>query len=116
MKKILKINSKKIGINQPPFVIAEIGINHGGDYNICKEMILKAIESGADAVKLQSVIVDESYEKNTPSYNEFKNKNLNINELRKLNLICKKNNVILFSSPGGNKSLNLIMKLNFPMN
>ena len=115
MKKILKINSKKIGINQPPFVIAEIGINHGGDYNICKEMIFKAIESGADAVKLQTVIVDESYEKNTPSYNEFKNKNLNITELRKLNLICKKNNVILFSSPGGNKSLDLIMKLNFPI-
>ena len=59
-------------------------------------MILKAKESGADAVKLQTVIVDESYEKNTPSYKEFKNKNLNITQLRKLNLICKKNNIILF--------------------
>lgn len=36
-----------------PFVIAEIGHNHGGDLELCKKMFLAAKESGVDAVKLQ---------------------------------------------------------------
>ena len=35
------------------FIVAEIGINHNGDMNLAKKMIL-AKESGADAVKFQN--------------------------------------------------------------
>jgi len=35
------------------FIIAEIGINHNGDINLCKELIDIAVESGCDAVKFQ---------------------------------------------------------------
>jgi N-acetylneuraminate synthase len=35
------------------FFIAEIGINHNGDMEICKQLINLAAESGADAVKFQ---------------------------------------------------------------
>ena len=35
------------------FFIAEIGANHNGDFELCKQMIVKAKECGADAVKLQ---------------------------------------------------------------
>ena len=34
-------------------VIAEIGINHNGDMNICKKLIDAAVEAGCDAVKFQ---------------------------------------------------------------
>ena len=34
-------------------IIAEIGINHNGDINICKELILIAKQSGADFAKIQ---------------------------------------------------------------
>ena len=34
-------------------VIAEIGINHNGDLDLCKKMIAAAKEAGADAVKFQ---------------------------------------------------------------
>jgi N-acetylneuraminate synthase len=46
-------NGRKIGPNQPIFIIAEIGLNHNGDINIAKELILKAKEAGCDAVKFQ---------------------------------------------------------------
>ena len=36
-----------------PYVVAEIGGNHNGDMDLCKSMILKAKECGADAVKFQ---------------------------------------------------------------
>ncbi|MCU0327599.1 MAG: N-acetylneuraminate synthase family protein [Chitinophagales bacterium] len=53
MKEIILSNGKKIGGNHPAFVIAEIGLNHNGDMQICKQLIHKAKEAGADAVKFQ---------------------------------------------------------------
>ena len=35
------------------YIIAEIGINHEGKYNLAKKMILSAAKAGADAVKFQ---------------------------------------------------------------
>ena len=34
-------------------IIAEIGINHNGDINICKQLIDVAAQAGVDAVKFQ---------------------------------------------------------------
>ena len=45
------------------FIIAEIGINHNGDLNICKELIDVAVLSGCDAVKLQKRDIDQVYTK-----------------------------------------------------
>ena len=49
----IKLNNILIGDNNPTFIIAEIGINHQGDINIAKELIKKAKEAGANAVKFQ---------------------------------------------------------------
>ena len=37
-------------------IVAEIGCNHNGDFNIAKELIIKAHAAGADSVKFQSFI------------------------------------------------------------
>lgn len=44
---------KKIDDHSLPYVIAEVGANHQGDVEKCKEMIDAAKEAGVDAVKLQ---------------------------------------------------------------
>ena len=49
----LKLGKRTVGISHPTFIIAEIGINHQGDVEIAKELITKAKECGADAVKFQ---------------------------------------------------------------
>ena len=38
-------------------IIAEIGINHNGDMNICKQLIDVAAQAGVDAVKFQKEIL-----------------------------------------------------------
>ena len=54
------------------YIIAEIGINHEGNPDVCKEMIFQAAECGVDAVKLQTINADANYAKGTESYDIFK--------------------------------------------
>lgn len=45
---------KKIGfMNKKPYIIAEIGANHNGEFEIAKKLVKKAKESGVDCVKFQ---------------------------------------------------------------
>ena len=56
------------------YVIAEIGINHNGDMDLAKELILKAKVSGCDAVKFQKRDIDSVYtqeELDTPRESPF---------------------------------------------
>ena len=39
--------------NHGPFLIAEIGGNHEGDYEYAKHLTMLAANSGADAIKFQ---------------------------------------------------------------
>ena len=45
------------------FTIAEIGINHNGNVEIAKKLILQAKNSGFDAVKFQKRTVENVYSK-----------------------------------------------------
>ena len=53
MPKVMKIGTRFVGDEYPVYVIAEVGINHNGDLDIAKQMILSAKETGSDAVKFQ---------------------------------------------------------------
>ena len=46
-----------------PFLIAEIGINHNGDIDIAKKLILNAKNAGFDSVKFQKRTIDNVYSK-----------------------------------------------------
>lgn len=52
-----------IGETEPPYVIAEIGINHNGSFDLCKEMIAAAAHARVDAVKMQKRTIEEMYTK-----------------------------------------------------
>ena len=113
-KKIIKINNKIIEKKSNTYVIAEIGINHLGDRNLCIRQINSAIKCGADAVKLQIADYEDSYSKNTPSYKIFKKYSLNLDNLIKINNYCKKKNITIFATPSGKSVIKIIKKLKYP--
>ena len=101
------LNFKKV------FIIAEIGVNHNGDLDLAKEMIIAAKNAGADAVKFQTFSADKLASINTPKVKYQIDKN-NIEEshyemLKKLELsfddhiildsFCKANNIMFLSTP-----------------
>ena len=52
--KTLKIKDKEISYDSPTFLIAEAGVNHGGDMKVAKKLIDLAVEAKVDAVKFQT--------------------------------------------------------------
>ncbi len=52
------IDGRPVGPDHPPYIIAELSANHGGDLDRAKRIIKHASEAGADAVKLQAYSAD----------------------------------------------------------
>ncbi len=68
MKPYIEISGRKIGEDYPPLVIAEIGINHGGNFEVAKKMVDAAHDVGCECVKFQSHVIEDemsSLAKNT---------------------------------------------------
>lgn len=55
----MEIAGRRIGLAEPPLVIAEIGINHGGSLDVAKKMVKLAAEAGAECVKHQTHFVED---------------------------------------------------------
>tara|TARA_Y100000816_G_C26092764_1_gene577749 strand:+ start:761 stop:1801 length:1041 start_codon:yes stop_codon:yes gene_type:complete len=53
------VKKRKIGLNQIPLVIAELGINHFGSLEVAIELCDKAINSGVEAIKYQSHCLED---------------------------------------------------------
>jgi N-acetylneuraminate synthase/N,N'-diacetyllegionaminate synthase len=95
------------------YLIAEIGVNHNGNIDLAKEMILLAKECGADAVKFQTYKTALLASPETPKV-DYQKKTTDLNEshydmLKKLELsrndhielfqFCKKNHINFLSTP-----------------
>jgi len=55
----MQIAGRTISTDVPPLVIAEIGINHGGDLVVAKEMVRLAAAAGCEMIKHQTHILED---------------------------------------------------------
>ena len=106
----------------PPFLIAEIGINHNGSLELAKKLINLAKKYNFDSVKFQKrdpdICVPEHQKdknKNTPwgdiTYLEYKQKiELGEKEFRKIESYCKKIKIDWFCSVWDVNSLQFMKK------
>ena len=79
------------------FIVAEIGVNWDGNYQIADEMIKKAKEAGCNAVKFQAFnekIIGEHPEKKRLMKTTISEENI-----EKINKIAKKNDIEWFCTP-----------------
>ena len=54
----IEISGRRIGLGNPTYIVAELSANHRQNFNDAVELVNKAKEAGADAVKLQTYTPD----------------------------------------------------------
>ena len=94
-----------------PFLIAEIGINHGGDTALARRLIEAAAESGADAVKLQTYQTEKRVSSGSPIFSVLKRCELDANAHRMLRGVAEECGVRFMSTPFDADSVDLLASL-----
>ena len=106
------MNNNNNNNNNKTYIIAEIGINHEGDIDICKEMIRASARCGVDAVKLQTINADANYVKGTESYNIFKVSELTREETREAFKFSQGLGLDIFTTAGDVETIDWVDQLN----
>jgi N,N'-diacetyllegionaminate synthase len=91
------MNLKKL---KKTFIIAEIGNNHEGSFNVACKLIKEAKKAGVDAVKFQTFKTEDfisPHEKKR--LNKLKKFELSYDDFEKLSVIAKKNELKFISTP-----------------
>ena len=72
----IKINDREIGPDFPPLVLAEVGINHEGDFDKAICLVDAASKVGAEVVKFQTHITDKEMLKTDMTPGDISNESL----------------------------------------
>jgi len=118
------ISGRKIGKKYNPLIIAEIGINHGGNINIAKKMVDSALRAGVEIIKHQTHIVDDEMspeaKKVKPGnsdksiYEIMKSCSLSFEEENELKDYVEKQNMIFISTPFSRSAVDRLVKMDVP--
>lgn len=126
--KDIKVGDKTISSNAKTFIIAEAGVNHGGDFDMAKKLIEIAADAGADAVKFQTFKASEliletvdkaPYQKETTDRQEtqfemLKRLEVSREQNNELKAYCNQKGIIFLTTPFEEKSLDELDELDLP--
>ena len=125
-KNEINIENKIIGLNQPCYIIAEIGVNHNGDLDLAKKLIDASITIGVDAVKFQKRNLQSLYRKealdnpNTESQGfeillaELKEIELSREDYFNIMHYCKEKKITFLCTPWDTPSVDFLEELETP--
>jgi sialic acid synthase SpsE len=114
LKAEFKIAEKKVGENNPPYIIAEVGSNFNQSMEVAKEMIDVAKESGSDAVKFQLFRADYLYPDGGELYDIFKSIELNAEWIPELTGYAEQCGITFLVSAFDYESVGVLEKNNIP--
>lgn len=107
------------------YIIAEAGVNHNGDVELAKQMVLKAKEVGADAIKFQTFITENlvtkyaekaQYQKTAldltqTQYQMLKKMELTYENFREIKMLCESVHIDFLSTPFDQVSIDWLERL-----
>lgn len=90
-------------------VVAEIGINHGGDFNKAKQMIYEAKVAGADAVKFQIYTAEQRVGEGHKLFGLLKKCELSTGDFARLKAYADELKVAWFATPFDTDALSFMI-------
>lgn len=114
MPSSVRIGQREVGDGLPTFVVAEVGINHGGNVEIAKRLIAAAAKSGAEAVKFQTYRTEKRVTRDSPIFDILKKCELGEAAHRELARTARDAGIHFFSTPFDPESVELLESLDVP--
>jgi len=122
------ISNREISRTQPPYIVAEVSCNHGGDLNVLLETITAAKRCGCDAVKIQTYEAEDlTIPSSSPDfhidkedwgfdnlYDLYKASETPFEWHERIFAHAKKVGITLFSTPFSLRAVELLEKLDCP--
>ena len=122
MSKSILIQDRKIGLDYPPLVIVEIGINHEGSLETAFQMVDAAWKSGAEVIKHQTHVIEDEMSKdalkvipgnsNISIYEIMKKCALNEEDEIKLKEYVESKGMIFISTPFSRSAADRLERMN----
>jgi sialic acid synthase SpsE len=124
MAKSFFIKDFEVGEFLNPYLIAEIGVNHGADINLAKRLIDQAASGGAHAAKFQTYKAEKLSSRNSPAYWDMAQESTDSqyklfqkydafgpDEYKELALHCQKKGIHFLSTPFDLEAVELLSPL-----
>lgn len=119
----IQLGPHRVGDGQPPFVVAEVGINHNGDVNLAKRMVRAAREAGAHCIKFQTHLTPKEmiHTDMTPGeiskeslWDIIKRCELTADEEREVKRACDEAGILFLSTPFSREAADQLEALGVP--
>jgi sialic acid synthase SpsE len=119
----IEIAGRKIGPDYPPFVMAELGINHEGSFDKAISLVDAAVASNAEVVKFQCHITEKEMVPTdmTPGeisseklWDIIKRCELNEDEERRVQSYCNEKGILYLSSPFSREAADRLNDMDVP--
>ena len=119
----IEIAGRKIGPDHPPFVIAEVGINHEGDFDKAIALVDAAAAAGAEVVKFQCHITEKEMVPTdmTPGeisseklWDIIKRCELTEDEERRVQAYCSEMGIMYLSTPFSREAADRLNDMDVP--
>ena len=124
----ITISNRRIGLDYPPYIIAEMSANHNGDIENAYKIILSAKNSGVDCVKMQTYTpdtitlnvdnddfrVEGGLWNGRNLYELYREAHTPFEWHKPIFEFARKNDVVIFSTPFDHSAVDLLEDLNAP--
>ncbi len=119
----VRIGTRLVGEGQPPFVVAEVGINHNGDVKKALQMVAAAKEAGAHCIKFQTHITAKEMIhsdmtpgeiSSEPLWDIIQRCELTDEEERDVKRLCDELGILFLSTPFSREAADRLERLDVP--
>ncbi|NQV96276.1 MAG: N-acetylneuraminate synthase family protein [Acidimicrobiaceae bacterium] len=119
----IKIGKRMIGVEYPPFVIAEVGINHEGDVKKALQMVDAAVAAGSEVIKFQCHITEQEMIPTDMTPGEISTEKLwdiikrcELTESEEIQVMryCESKGIMYLSTPFSREAADRLNEMNIP--